>query len=100
MQTSIRTRPGSVSGIRDAAAASTGDSQDEYALKLSMLEVEVLALRQNLAQVKASRDELRKEADDLRRDRDHWRKLAEPNEPKLSGGGSKAWFCGRASTAG
>jgi hypothetical protein len=47
-----------------------------------MLEAEVLGLRQNLAEVKANRDELRKEVDDLRRDRGHWRKLAEPGEPK------------------
>ena len=59
----------------------------------------MVGLRQNLAEVKANRDELRKEVDDLRRDRDHWRKLAEPNEPKPSGGGSKTWFCGRASAA-
>ena len=96
MQTSIRTRPGSVAGIRDA----TEPTADERALELSILEAEVLGLRQNLAEVKASRDELRKEVEDLRRDRDHWRKLAEPNEPKLSGGGSKTWFCGRASASG
>jgi hypothetical protein len=47
--------------------------------------------------VKANRDALRKEMDDLRRDRDHWRKLAEPGEPKLEGAGQKTWFCGRAS---
>jgi uncharacterized coiled-coil DUF342 family protein len=77
--------------------ASTTDSQDEYALKLSMLEAEVLGLRQNLGEVRANRDELRKELDDLRRDRDHWRKLAEPGESKPSREGSKTWFCGRAS---
>ena len=100
MQTSMRSRPGSVPGIRDATAESTNDGRDEHTPKLSMLEAEVLGLRQNLAEVKASRDELRKEADHLRRDRDHWRKLAEPNGQKPSGGGSKTWFCGRASAAG
>jgi hypothetical protein len=100
MPTSIRARPGSVPGVRDATADSTSDSQDEYALKLSMLEAEALGLRKNLAEVKANRDELRTEVDDLRRDRDHWRKLAESNEPKPSGAGSKTWFCGRASAAG
>jgi uncharacterized coiled-coil DUF342 family protein len=99
MQTSIRTRPSNAPGIRDATAE-TGDSQDEHALKLSILEAEALGLRQNLAEVKASRDELRKEVDDLRRDRDQWRKRAEPSETKLSGAGSKTWFCGRASAAG
>jgi hypothetical protein len=100
MQTSIRARPGSVTRVKDATAASTSDRPDEYALELPILEAEVLALRRNLAEVKANRDELRKEAEDLRRDRDHWRKVAEPNEPKLPRGGSKTWFCGRASAAG
>jgi hypothetical protein len=100
MQASIRSRPGSVPGIRDATAESTSDSRDEHSLKLSILEAEVLGLRQNLAEVKANRDELRKEVDDLRRDRDHWRKLAEPGEPKREGPGAKTWFCGRASAAG
>jgi hypothetical protein len=96
MQASIRGRPGSVPGIRDAAVEST---RDELSLKLPMLEAEVLELRQNLAEVKANRDALRKEMDYLRRDRDHWRKLAEPSEPKLEGAGQKTWFCGRASGA-
>ena len=97
MQASIRSRPGSVPGIRDVAVESTSDGRDELTLKLSMLEAEVLGLRQNLAEVKANRDALRKEMDDLRRDRDHWRKLAEPGEPKPEGAGQKTWFCGRAS---
>ena len=97
MQGSIRGRPGSIPGIRDVAVESTSDGRDELAFKLSMLEAEVLGLRQSLAEVTANRDALRKEMDDLRRDRDHWRKLAEPGEPKLEGAGRKAWFCGRAS---
>ena len=97
MQASIRSRPGSVTGIRDDAVELTRDARDELTLKLPMLEAEVLGLRQNLAEVTANRDELRKEMDDLRRDRDHWRKLAEPGEPKLAGAGQKTWFCGRAS---
>jgi hypothetical protein len=100
MQTSIRNSPGSVPGILGATADSTSGARDEHTPKLSMLETEVLALRQNLAEVKANRDELRKEVDDLHRDRDHWRKLAEPGEPKREGAGPKTWFCGRASTAG
>jgi hypothetical protein len=95
MQTSIRTRPSSTAGIRNATAEPTPNE----ALQLSRLEAELLGLRQTLAEVRANRDELRKEVEDLRRDRDHWRKLAEPNEPK-SRGGSKTWFCGRASASG
>ena len=62
-----------------------------------MLEAEVLGLRQSLAEGKANRDALRKEMDDLRRDRDHWRKLAEQGGPKLAAAAQKTWFCGRAS---
>jgi hypothetical protein len=100
MQTSIRNGPGSVPGILGATADSTSGARDEHTPKLSMLETEVLALRQNLAEVKENRDALRKEVDDLRRDRDHWRKLSEPGEPKLEGAGPKTWFCGRASAGG
>jgi uncharacterized coiled-coil DUF342 family protein len=98
MQASIRNHPGSVPGVGDAVE-STSDGGDEHTLKLSMLEAQVLGLRQNLAEVKANRDELRKEIDDLRRDCDNWRKLAQPSEPKLQGAGQKTWFCGRASGA-
>ena len=59
MQAPIRTRPGSVSGIRDVAAEPAGGG-DELAVKLSMLEAEVLALRHILAEVTANRDGLRK----------------------------------------
>jgi chromosome segregation ATPase len=93
MQASIRSR----SGIREVAVESVSDGRDELILKLSILEAEVLGLRQSLADVKANRDELRKEIDDLRRDRDHWRKLAEPSKPKLDTARQKTWFCGRAS---
>jgi hypothetical protein len=92
-QGSIRGRPSSIPGIRDATVEST---RDELTLKLPMLEAEVLGLRQNLAEVQANRDALRKEMDDLRRDRDHWRKLAEPGEAEKAG--TRAWFCGRASS--
>jgi hypothetical protein len=91
MQASIRSRP---EGVLEAMR----DGRDDHILKLPMLEAEVLGLRQNLAKVEANRDALRKEMDDLRRDRDHWRKLAEPGEPKLEGAGQKTWFCGRASS--
>ena len=92
---SIRSRP-IVPGIRDGEAESTRHARDEPTLKLPMLEAEVLGLRQSLVEVKANRDALRKEIDDLRRDRDHWRKLAEPGEPKPAGAAPKTWFCGRA----
>jgi hypothetical protein len=92
-QGSIRGRPSSIPGIRDATVEST---RDELTLKLPMPEAEVLGLRQNLAEVQANRDALRKEMDDLRRDRDHWRKLAEPGEAEKAG--TRAWFCGRASS--
>ena len=95
-QASIRSRPSSVPGIRDATAESTRDARDEPALKLPMLEAEVLELRQSLADATANRDELRQEMDDLRRDRDHWRKLAEPSEAEKAG--TRTWFCGRASS--
>jgi hypothetical protein len=96
-QGSIRGRPNSIPGIRDATAESIGDARDELTLRLPMLEAEVLGLRQNLAEVTANRDALRKEMDDLRRDRDHWRKLAEQGELKPAEAGQKTWFCGRVS---
>ena len=97
-QASIRSHPSSIPGIRDATVESTRDARDEPTLKLSMLEAEVLGLRENLAEVKAIRDALQKEMDDLRRDRDHWRKLAETSEAQKSGSGQRTWFCGRVST--
>jgi chromosome segregation ATPase len=98
-QTSTR-GSGSVPGIRDATAESTSGGGDEHSPKLSTLEAEVLGLQQSLAEVKANRDELRKEVDDLRRERDRWRTLSETGEPKLEGAGQRTWFCGRASAAG
>ncbi len=75
---------------------STRDGRDELTLKLPMLEAEALGLRQLLAEVRANRDQLRREMDDLRRDRDHWQKLAE--QTGTEGVGQRAWFCGRASS--
>jgi hypothetical protein len=75
----------------------TTDAADELAAKLPILEAEILGLRQLLAEVKANRDELRREMDGLRRDRDHWQKLAEQPEP--TGAGRRAWFCGRVSSS-
>ncbi len=95
-QASIRSRPSSVPGIRDATVESARDARDELSLKIPMLEAEVLGLRESLADMTANRDELGQEMDDLRRDRDHWRKLSEAGEPKPAGAGRKTWFCGRA----
>ena len=47
IQASIRGRLGSVPGIRDVAVESASDGRDEHTLKLSMLEAEVLGLRQS-----------------------------------------------------
>ena len=64
---------------------------DELVLKLPMLESEVMGLRQLLTEVRANRDE-------LRRERDHWQRLAELAGPMAARGEQRAWFCGRAST--
>jgi hypothetical protein len=64
---------------------------DELALKLPMLESEVRGLHQLLTEVRANRDE-------LRRDRDRWQRLAERAGPMPSRAEQRAWFCGRAST--
>jgi hypothetical protein len=77
---------------------STGGATNELALRVPILEAEVMGLRQLLAEVKTNRDQLRQEMDDLRRDRDHWQKLAEQAGATLSGAGRRAWFCGRASS--
>ena len=77
---SIRSRAITDPGLRDDAAELTRDGRDELTLKLPMLEAEVVGLRQNLAEVTANHDGLRKEMDDLRRERDQWRKLAERGE--------------------
>jgi hypothetical protein len=90
----IRTRLSNVPENRDGVMKPTGDAADELALKLPILEAEVLGLRQLLVEVSANRDQLRQEMDDLRRDRDHWQKLAEQAGPV----GKRAWFCGRASS--
>jgi hypothetical protein len=70
------------------------DAPDESPPKAPTLEVEILGLRQRLAEVQAKSEDLRKEMDDLRRDRDHWRDLAKPAEADKAG--PRTWFCGRA----
>ena len=72
------------------------DAADESASKVSILEAEVLGLRQLLAELRAKSEDVRRETDDLRRDRDHSQNVAK------SSGVEKvetlAWFCGRASS--
>lgn len=71
------------------------DAIDEAALKVSVLKAEILGLRQRLAEVQANREALRREMDDLRRDRDHWRNLAKSAEASKEA--TRTWFCGRVS---
>jgi hypothetical protein len=69
---------------------STGETSQESTLKLPVLESEISDLRQRLQAAEA-------EMDDLRRDRDHWRKLAEAQaRPTTSEMDRRTWFCGRA----
>jgi hypothetical protein len=97
MRAPIRHRGDSAPDGRDVETKPTADTADESALRLPILEAEILGLRQLLAEVRANRDELRQEIDDLRHDRDRWQKLAEQVGPE--GVGRRAWFCGRASSS-
>ena len=96
-QAPIRSGPSNVPENRGGAGRSTREGSDELSLKLPILEAEVAGLRQLLTEVKANRDRLRQQMDDLRRDRDHWQKLAERGGPTVSAAGPRVWFCGRAS---
>ena len=62
-----------------------------------ILEAEIKGLRQLLAEVQANRDSLRRQVDDLRRDRDHWQALAKSAESEKAA--PRTWFCGRVSPA-
>jgi hypothetical protein len=62
-----------------------------------MLEAEILGLRQKLAELQTNREGVRREMDDLRRDRDHWQKLAKPGDHEKAG--TRTWFCGRVSSS-
>jgi FtsZ-binding cell division protein ZapB len=75
-------------------APAARDATDEAALKVPMLEAEVSSLREKLAEVQAKREHLRREIDDLRRERDHWQNLAKSTGPDRVG--TRTWFCGRA----
>jgi hypothetical protein len=97
MRAPIPRRGNNVPEGRDVKAEPTMGTADESARKLPILEAENLGLRQLLAEVRANRNELRQEIDDLRHDRDRWQKLAEQAGPE--GAGRRAWFCGRASSS-
>jgi FtsZ-binding cell division protein ZapB len=84
-----------VSRNRDVKTSPAKDAAETLALKLPILEAEILSQRQLLADVQANREELRREMDDLRRDRDHWQQLAKSAEHEKAG--PRTWFCGRAS---
>ena len=95
IEASIRGRLGSVPGIRDVAVESASDGRDEHTLKLSMLEAEVLGLRQSLAEVKANRDALRRKWTICAATATiggSWRSRASQSRK-----GRKTWFYGRAS---
>jgi hypothetical protein len=97
IRTPIRRRGNNVPEGRDVKTEPTAGTANESALKLPLLEAENLGLRQLLAEVRANRDELRQEIDDLRHDRDRWQKLAEQAGPEDVG--RRSWFCGRASSS-
>ena len=86
----------SESSAETAAPAARG-ATDEAPLKVPMLEAEVLSLREKLAEAQAKREHLRREIDDLRRERDHWRNLAKSTGPEKEA--ARTWFCGRASSS-
>ena len=92
---SIHGRWTQVSGRRDGTTKPAEDAADESAPEVSLLEAEILDLRQRLAQMRAKSEDLRQEMDDLRRDRDHWQNLAKSaGTEKVE---TRTWFCGRAS---
>jgi hypothetical protein len=87
-----------VAGNRDVHPKPAPGPAVDLASKLPILEAEILSLRQLLADMKASREDLRQEMDDLRRDRDHWQGLAKSAEHEKAG--PRTWFCGRVSPGG
>jgi FtsZ-binding cell division protein ZapB len=93
--TALQRRWSNVARNRDVKVNPAKDEAADLALKIPILEAEILGLRHLLAEMKANREDLRKETDDLRRDRDHWQNLAKAAEQKKAG--PRTWFCGRAS---
>ena len=72
----------------------THEAADEFSPIVPILEAENKGLRQLLAEAQASRDALRRELDELRRERDHWQNLAKSAEGAKAA--PRSWFCGRA----
>jgi hypothetical protein len=95
---SVGRRWSNVAGNRDVKPKPAPGPAAESALKLSTLEAEILGMRRLLAEMKANREDLRLEMDDLRRDRDHWQNLAKSAEHEKAG--PRTWFCGRVSPGG
>lgn len=93
---SVQRRWTDVPGSGGATMNTARDAADESA-QVSTLEAEIKGLRQLLAEVQANRDSLRRQIDDLRRDRDHWQALAKSAEREKAA--PRAWFCGRVSPA-
>lgn len=84
-----------ISGNGGAAMNPARDAADGLA-KVPILEAEIKGLRQLLTEVQANRDSLRRQIDDLRRDRDHWQALAKSAE--IEKATPRTWFCGRVSS--
>ncbi len=93
---SVQRRWSDVSGSGGATMKPARDAAEESALNLPILEAEIKGLRQLLAEVQANRDSLRRQIDDLRRDRDHWQALAKSAEGEKAA--PRTWFCGRVSS--
>ena len=94
----LRRRWSNVAGNRDLKPKPTPGPVADLALNLPILEAEILSLRRLLAEMKANREDLRQEMEDLRRDRDHWQDIAKSAEQEKAG--PRTWFCGRASRGG
>ncbi len=92
---SVRQRREQLSESPGGTMKPANDATDEAALKVPVLKAEIVGLRQRLAEVQANREALRREMDDLRRDRDHWQNRAKSAEAEKAG--TRAWFCGRVS---
>jgi hypothetical protein len=92
---SVRRRWSNVAGNRDVKPKPAPGPAADLAIKLPILEAEIVGLRQLLAEMKANREDLRQEMDDLRRDRDHWQDLAKSAQHDKAG--PRTWFCGRVS---
>ncbi len=92
---SVQRRWTDVSGSGGATMNTARDAADESA-QVPILEAEIKGLRQLLAEVQANRDSLRRQIDDLRRDRDHWQALAKSAEREKAA--PRTWFCGRVSS--